>query len=105
MTFNSTSSQYDYGNVMVMNGQNYSILGTIMVASEPTGIVYVPGYNVLIVSSQTNGILSVIELTVHPSINISFFIILGSIVAAIVVIGSITAYLVSRRSKLKSAKS
>ena len=105
LTFNSTSSQYDYGNVMVMNGQNYSILGTIMVASEPTGIVYVPGYNVLIVSSQTNGILSVIELTVHPSINISFFIILGSIVAAIVVIGSITAYLVSRRSKLKSAKS
>lgn len=105
LTYNYTSPEYDYGIVMVMNGQNDSILGTIMVASEPTGIVYVPGYNVLIVSSQTNGILSVVELTVHPSSNISFFIILGSIVAAIVVVGSITAYLVSRRSKLKPAKS
>ena len=104
ISYNSTSYLYDYGNLMVMNGQNYSLLGSITVASDPTGLVYVPGSNVLIVASGYDGILSVVELPSHSTINTSFIIVLGSIVSAIVIVGSLTAYLVSRRSKLKSAK-
>ena len=102
--YNSTSYLYDYGTVMVMNGQNYSLLGTITVALDPTDIIYVPGHDVLIVSSDLYGILSVVELPGHTSSNVAFIIILGSIVAAIVIVGSVTALIISRRSKLKSAK-
>ena len=104
VVYNSTSYLYDYGNVLVLNGQNCSLLGTITVASDPTDLIYVPGYNVLVVSSGLFGILSIVELPGHPSSNIAFIIILGSIVAAIVIVGSVTALIISRRSKLKSAK-
>lgn len=88
-----------YGSLLVMDGSNYSILGTIIVIDNPGYTLYVPGVNVLVVSSETMITLSLVKLPSSSSINISFIIILGSIIAAIVVVGSLTGYFFSRRAK------